>query len=112
LPCNNGADDDGDGLTDFAEENGDPGCATPDDSSERDPAFVCDDGLDNDVDTKFDFRTDGTGDPDCESPLDPSETSAPPACSDGLDNDADGPIDFRIDDSGDPACTDRADTSE
>ncbi len=41
--------------------------------------FACDDDIDNDSDTKVDFKEDGSGDPNCESPSDPSES----ACEEG-----------------------------
>jgi hypothetical protein len=75
--CNDGIEDDGDGLTDYPN---DPGCASAGDLDERSPALVCDDGADNDGDTLVDFPAD-TG---CSSPLDATETSAP------LDADGDG----------------------
>jgi len=55
-PCDDGADNDGDGLVDLA----DPGCLWEGDMSE-DPA--CSDGLDNDWDGAIDYPED----PDCAS---------------------------------------------
>ncbi|MEN0061172.1 MAG: hypothetical protein AAGA48_03425 [Myxococcota bacterium] len=55
--CSDGLDNDGDGLTDWPRE---PGCATPDDTTEDDP-FVppgCADGVDNDGDGQADFPND------------------------------------------------------
>jgi len=49
APCENGRDDDGDGLADYPE---DPGCATPIAVAE-DPA--CQNGLDDDGDGRIDF---------------------------------------------------------
>ena len=74
--CNDGIEDDGDGLTDFPN---DPGCASANDLDERSPALVCDDGADNDGDGLIDFPAD----PGCSSPLDTTETSP-------LDSDGDG----------------------
>ncbi|MGH0034033.1 MAG: hypothetical protein ACQGVK_03310 [Myxococcota bacterium] len=85
--CENGQDDDEDGLVDLA----DPGCAAAGDASEHGTA-ACDNGADDDGDG----ATDAVEDPDCRGPADPSET---PDCSDGLDNDGDGAID-----AADPAC--------
>ncbi|MFN3198141.1 MAG: hypothetical protein ACE366_06955 [Bradymonadia bacterium] len=64
--CENGEDDDGDGLTDYPL---DPGCEGPDDEDEVDPeAPACGDGADNDDDELIDLD-----DPGCASPADPSE---------------------------------------
>jgi hypothetical protein len=78
--CENGLDDDGDGLVDLA----DGGCAGASDPSEQ-PS--CSDGLDNDGDLLFD----APDDPGCYSALNAKED---PACDDGVDNDADGGIDW------------------
>ena len=96
--CSNGADDDLDGLIDYPF---DPGCESPADQSEEDPAILpeCGDGNDND----FDGQTDYPLDPNCDSAADDSERS-PPVCSDGIDNDNDGLIDLE-----DPGCRDRED---
>ena len=67
--CDNGSDDDGDGLTDLA----DPGCQAVDDPSERDPRTACDDGFDNDMNGLIDFGDD----PGCISVTDGSESSQP-----------------------------------
>ena len=67
--CDDGVDNDGDGLTDTA----DPGCTDATDSSER-GTTVCDDGLDNDGDGATD-----TADAGCSSPTDSDETN----CGDG-----------------------------
>ena len=50
------------------------GTAAASDPSERSPALVCDDGVDNDSDGLTDFPQD----PDCSSPTDSSESSGPP----------------------------------
>jgi len=86
--CNDGVDNDGDGVVDFPT---DPGCASTSDSSEGDPALVCDDGIDNDSDGLIDFRTFGAGDPGCSALTGPSES---PECDDSIDNDGDGHIDW------------------
>jgi cysteine-rich repeat protein len=78
--CNNGLDDDGDGLVDAA---GDPGCSSTSDTSERDAGLPCDDGVDNDGDLQIDFP----GDPGC---FDASWATESPECDDVIDNDGDG----------------------
>lgn len=65
--CDDGVDNDGDGLTDHPD---DPGCATAADESETDPLRPCDDGLDNDGDGRTDFPAD----PGCLSIGDPNES--------------------------------------
>ena len=82
-------DNDGDGLTDYPD---DPGCSTPNDGNEADPA--CSDGFDNDSDGLTDYPND----PGCSTPGDTSETDA--ACADGFDNDGDGLTDY----PNDPGC--------
>jgi Trypsin len=80
--CDDGIDDDGDGLVDSA----DPGCSGPNDAFETSDALPCDDGIDNDDDGLVD-----AADPGCRDPLGAPED---PECQDGLDNDGDGYIDF------------------
>ena len=55
--CSNGIDDDGDGKKDYP---ADPGCSSPLDDSEANPATapVCSDGIDNDSDGKKDYALD------------------------------------------------------
>jgi hypothetical protein len=53
--CDDGLDNDGDGLVDYPD---DPGCASVNDESETDPLRLCDDGVDNDGDGKVDFPAD------------------------------------------------------
>ena len=63
--CADGLDNDGDGAIDHP---GDVGCASPSDTSERDPALPCDDGVDNDADALADFVSGGgLHDPGCAS---------------------------------------------
>jgi len=88
--CDDGVDNDGDGLVDYGE---DLGCDSPADDSEK-GQFVCDDGVDNDRDGLVDFPSD----PGCYFPTESSEN---PACADGVDNDGDGAIDHPAD----PQCT-------
>ncbi|UCE87149.1 MAG: multicopper oxidase domain-containing protein, partial [Deltaproteobacteria bacterium] len=77
--CNDGVDNDGDGLVDFA--GGDPGCDSATDLGERTPSRRCDDGIDNDGDGLVDFSG---GDPGCAAPAGALED---PKCNDGIDND-------------------------
>jgi hypothetical protein len=96
--CNDGADEDGDGLVDLD----DPGCLAAADFSEGDSFLVCDDGADNDRDYEAD-----ADDPGCLDPLDPSEQEPGLACDNGLDDDGDGHADLA-----DPGCSGLADASE
>ena len=66
--CDDGVDNDGDGLIDYqADGTGDPGCTDPTDTGEQ-GAAACDDGLDNDGDGKIDSSLTGAGDPGCSQP--------------------------------------------
>ncbi|RIL07979.1 MAG: hypothetical protein DCC71_01255 [Proteobacteria bacterium] len=82
--CNNGDDDDGDGLGDYP---ADPGCVSGDDPSEKDASLACDDGIDNDGDGFID----DPADPGC---FDPAWAQEDSKCQNGLDDDGDGAIDF------------------
>jgi hypothetical protein len=121
--CQNGEDDDGDGLVDLE----DPDCETPNDAEERP---TCADGVDND----FDGWTD-MDDPGCSEAADhyefdetnpltpprPYNPANPPGlvppdhyrysylteCNDGIDDDGDGSVD-----AADPSCEDGSDDSE
>jgi len=53
--CNDGLDDDGDGLVDFPD---DPGCVDEFDTDERGASFECDNGIDDDGDGLIDFPDD------------------------------------------------------
>jgi cysteine-rich repeat protein len=93
--CQNGVDDDGDGLVDYP---ADPGCTSAADFLETDVSLPCDDGIDNDGDGGIDFDPAtfadplaGTGDPGCFSPAYLTENTQ---CQDGIDNDGDGLVDF------------------
>jgi cysteine-rich repeat protein len=108
--CNNGLDDDGDGLTDWP---ADPGCSSASDTSEHSATLPCDDGVDTDGDGRIDFpMDDGCMAPDWESEA--------PACSNGLDDDADGAVDwpqdagcsYASDRSEEPDCSDGLDNDE
>ena len=92
--CSDGIDNDGDGLTDSAE---DPGCFGPEDRQEY---SQCSDGIDNDNDGLTDFGMD----PGCFAPFYPFES---PACDDGVDNNDDGLVDLD-----DPGCFERFDQRE
>jgi spore coat protein A len=76
--CEDGLDNDGDGLTDFA--GGDPGCEVTTDPSERGPTLTCDDGIDNDGDA----ATDHPADPTCGSPFGVTEAPEPSSFALGL----------------------------
>jgi hypothetical protein len=99
--CDDGEDNDGDGLTDFPN---DPGCDDILDASEQSPLLVCDDGIDN----EGDGLTDHPEDPDCGGdPTGSSEGVPVTDCDDGQDNDGDGFIDTI-----DPGCDSASDPSE
>jgi len=66
--CNDGEDNDGDGLLDAG---GDPGCDDAFDNSENSSEFGCDDGVDNDGDG----LVDAAADPGCSRPDEPFEDS-------------------------------------
>lgn len=82
--CEDGADNDGDGLAD----GNDPGCTGPSDDDEKEASLPCDDGLDDDGDGAVDLE-----DPGCTDGLDPSEYGVT-ECDDGVDNDGDGRTDY------------------
>jgi uncharacterized repeat protein (TIGR01451 family) len=123
--CQDGFDNDGDGLVDFPQ---DPGCSSKQDndefnfscpfncsssssspmssssSSSSAPAPQCRDGIDNDGDGATD-----TSDFSCGgNPDDNDETNPKAACQDGSDNDGDGLVDFPQD----PGCTSKQDNDE
>jgi hypothetical protein len=84
--CDDGLDDDGDGLIDAV----DPGCADWLDNDETSPLLPCDNGLDDDLDGGIDLALatyldpgQGTGDPGCE----PGSLTESPECQDGVNND-------------------------
>ncbi len=96
--CNDGIDNDGDGLVDGA----DRGCGFNNNDAETPDPVACNDGEDNDGDGLIDFGDEfGVNDPGCDSPTDEDEFHIPqPACSDGYDNDGDGLTDYPFD----PGC--------
>ncbi|HPG27653.1 MAG TPA: trypsin-like serine protease [Myxococcota bacterium] len=89
--CDDGLDDDGDGLVDYPN---DPGCASPADTSERAAGLVCDNGLDDDGDGLIDYPAD----PGCLFSVDLNERGAAFECDNGLDDDGDGLVDYPADD--------------
>ena len=101
--CKDGADNDGDGKTDFPADDGcnsanddretphDLGCTDGNDNTELE---ACRDGLDNDRDGLTDLA-----DPGCSSAQDDNEGDGTSQCQDGLDNDRDGVLD-----AADPGC--------
>ncbi|MGH0034506.1 MAG: hypothetical protein ACQGVK_05720 [Myxococcota bacterium] len=104
--CQDGFDNDGDGVVDhdgggLGAGSEDPGCDGALDESEYSLALACDDGIDNDGDGLSDFPDD-LG---CQSLEDPSEKLQ---CDDGIDNDGDGQIDFPAD----PQCASEDDDRE
>lgn len=82
--CNDGLDNDGDGLSDFPD---DPGCTSLDDRFEIAASLPCDDARDQDGDGLTDFPDD----PGCAGPASATES---PACDDDVDNDLDGSLDW------------------
>jgi hypothetical protein len=94
--CDNGVDDDGDGLADFPadpqcgdaagsiDHPADLQCTRPGDASER---IDCTNGLDDDGDGLAD-----AADPGCANAASPDRED--PQCDDGLDNDGDAKIDW------------------
>jgi hypothetical protein len=107
-PCSDGADNDGDGQTDFPD---DLGCESTDDETEDSlPKPQCADNRDNDGDGKADFPNDpGCPVPQADDELDPCPNgSACPQCADTKDNDGNGIIDF----PNDPGCASAADLIE
>lgn len=104
--CDDGEDNDGDGCTDYPEDDD---CTDSSDTTESGSVCgtcipeteICDDELDNDCDGYVDCQdtADCSADPACTNPSE---------CSDSTDNDGDGDIDFP-DDLG---CTDASDDTE
>jgi len=92
--CDDGEDDDGDGLVDLD----DPACHGPDTFAE---VSDCADGFDNDSDGLADLD-----DPGCRGGKD--HHIEDPQCSDGIDNDGDTFVDYPAD----PECLDPGDPTE
>ncbi|MCB9563867.1 MAG: hypothetical protein H6708_26020 [Kofleriaceae bacterium] len=90
--CQDGVDNDGDGLID----GDDPACQRGRDVESDDPITDCNNGEDDDGDGLVDLD-----DPGCANIGDDSELDTPvPQCDDGIDNDGDGKIDYPAD----PGC--------
>jgi hypothetical protein len=91
--CNDGVDNDDDGVVDYP---ADPGCDDSADLSERSPFLPCDDGEDNDDDGFVDFVPDGDGDgiPDGDPGCGWPSSIENPQCQDGINNDLQAGIDF------------------
>jgi large repetitive protein len=99
--CEDGIDNDGDGLIDEA----DPGCQVNGQEALDPELPACSDGADNDGDGLIDYPED----PGCSSPDDDDEYDQPvPACRNGIDDDGDGLIDY----PNDPGCFHALDNSE
>ncbi len=79
--CNNGIDDDGDGLIDYPS---DPGCSSNGDNNER-GTIECDNGLDSSLDA--DILADYPNDIGCTSAFDTSEING--VCDDFVDSNLD-----------------------
>jgi hypothetical protein len=89
--CDDGLDEDGDGLADYPD---DPGCSSALDIDEQEPSLVCDNGIDDDNDGLVDFPYDYG----CSDGLDPSERGAIYECDNGIDDDLDSFTDYPDDD--------------
>jgi hypothetical protein len=97
LICNDGIDDDLDGLTDCADSDcfSDAACLPP---PTIDTEIICSDGTDDDLDGLTDCA-----DPDCAA--DPFCSPSIEICTGGMDEDGDGDIDCAdADCTSDPAC--------
>ena len=98
--CQDGLDNDSDGVTDFPN---DFSCTSAQDNDETNIKSQCQDGLDNDTDGLIDLL-----DPGCSNNQDNNEADGTSQCQDGLDNDSDGATDFPNDFS----CTSAQDNDE
>jgi len=99
--CDDGWDNDGDGLIDYGEDRG---CTSIEDDDER---VECQDGWDNDGDGLVDMEDD-----ECLSFADNSEGVVETRCNDGWDNDFDGKWDYGSFTWNDPGCDSYDDDSE
>lgn len=99
VACNDGIDNDGDGLID---DSADPGCHDTHSPLENPE---CNDGIDNDGDGGIDEGPFGF---DRACGLDAWRNDESPACEDRIDNDGDGLTDYMED----PNCTSYQDNSE
>lgn len=89
--CQNGRDDDGDGLTDWA--GLDEGCTSASDNDETNP--LCNNSIDDDGDGQADLA-----DPGCYGDANRNSESPNPLCRNSIDDDGDGLID-----AADPGCS-------
>jgi Ca2+-binding RTX toxin-like protein len=117
--CNDGIDNDEDGLIDFA--GNDPDCPNAQDNRESPDAVAqCANGFDDDGDDKIDFAAPNgqTADPGCSSASDDNEedgaANPTPQCSNGVDDDGDDKIDFApaTGQTADPGCSSAGDLDE
>jgi hypothetical protein len=99
FECNDGVDNDGDGLVDLA----DPGCSSSTDDDESDGTSQCQDNIDNDGDGAVDYPDDFS----CSSPQDDDETNPLAECQNGVDDDGDN-----LTDMADSGCSDSQDNDE
>ncbi len=107
--CEDGEDNDGDGMVDFPD---DLSCNSESDDDEGAPLSAqCMDGRDNDMDGKTDYPSD----PGCYAAHQDDEVDdcpdgpGCPQCSDGIDNDMNGQTDWPDDNGG---CTAASDSDE
>ncbi len=101
--CNDGTDNDGNGLTDYPSDLGCTSAADPTEAGYS-TATQCSDGIDNDSNGFTDFSSDQG----CTSAADTTESGYHTQCTDGIDNDSNGVTDF----SADQGCTSKTDTTE
>ncbi|MDO8339323.1 MAG: sialidase family protein [Candidatus Burarchaeum sp.] len=102
--CNDGNDNDGDGLTDYPT---DPGCSSRKDTTET-GTIACDNNADDDSDGKTDYKLNGSGDPGCTGASDTNERGTL-LCDNGADDaDADSLSDY----PNDLGCTGPSDNIE
>ncbi|MBL0213704.1 MAG: hypothetical protein IPQ07_07465 [Myxococcales bacterium] len=108
VQCDDGIDNDGDGMIDFPE---DPGCISASDETEdSSPSPACSDGRDNDNDNLIDYPAD----PGCFAPQqDDEKDDCPngpncPECGNGKDDDMNGSTDY----PNDSGCTSASDSTE
>lgn len=104
--CEDGDDNDNDGLTDYPDDSG---CTSANDDNETNTVlavYQCNDGIDNDGDALVDYPSD----PGCTTSTDNSELYTPVTymCSDGVDNEGDGKTDYPQD----PGCSSATDGNE
>jgi len=99
--CSDKTSSAGGGVISESDENNN--CSAWTNVSVSNPIVQCNDGLDNDSDSRTDYPNDAS----CSSATDNDETN-PPQCSDGVDNNGNGQIDY----PNDPGCTNASDNTE